>query len=303
MSTRVKNDLLSPEAVSRLGNLELIARKVVEGFITGLHRSPYHGFSVEFTDHRPYMPGDEMKNIDWKLYAKTDRYYIKQFEEETNLKAHLLIDSSKSMAYGTDGRGGGISKLRYSVLLAASLSYLLLRQKDGVGMVSFSDRLKQYIPPRARMSQLRVLLTSLQALEAEGLTDPLPIFRELAERIKRRGLIVVFSDLFTDSEEMLRSLKYFAHHEHEVIVFHILSPDEISLLGTGEVMYRDLETGETLQTNSWDIKKHYDRRMHDAIEKIRFSCRESLIDYHLVSTEQPFDKALLAFLEKRIRLG
>ena len=192
MSTKVKNDLLSPEAVSRLGNLELIARKVVEGFITGLHRSPYHGFSVEFTDHRPYMPGDELKNIDWKLYAKTDRYYIKQFEEETNLKAHLLIDSSKSMAYGTDGRGGGISKLRYSVLLAASLSYLLLRQKDGVGMVSFSDRLKQYIPPRARMSQLRVLLASLQSLEPEGLTKPLPIFRELAERIKRRGLIVVF---------------------------------------------------------------------------------------------------------------
>ena len=292
--------MLDPLVVSRLSNLELIARLVVEGFITGLHRSPYHGFSVEFTDHRPYMPGDELKNVDWKLYAKTDRYYIKQYEEETNLKAYLLLDASRSMAFS---QGGTLPKERYAVLLAASLSYLLLRQRDGVGLAVYSDALRQYIPPRARMSQLKALTAALQALQCDGLTRPLPIFRELAERIHRRGLIVVLSDLLTSPEETLRSLKYFAHRKNEVIVFHILDPTEISLAGRGEVIYRDMETGELLQTNSWEIKKAYDRKMKNMIAGLRARCRESLIDYQLVSTDTPFDKALFSFLEKRRRMA
>ncbi|HUU26782.1 MAG TPA: DUF58 domain-containing protein [archaeon] len=292
--------MLDPKVVSRLGNLELIARLVVEGFITGLHRSPYHGFSVEFTDHRPYMPGDELKNIDWKLYAKTDRYYIKQFEEETNLKAYLLIDASRSMAYN---QAGTLSKDRYAVLLAASLSYLLLRQRDGVGLALYSDTLRKYIPPRARMSQMKVLTGALQTLSCDGLTKPLPIFRELAERIHRRGLIVVLSDLLTRAEDTLRSLKYFTHHKHEVIVFQILDPTEISLAGRGELIYHDMETGEMLQANSWEIKPAYDSRMQRMIAELRKRCRESLIDYQLISTETPFDKALFSFLEKRKRLG
>jgi len=295
-----EQQMLDPLLISRLGNLELIARLVVEGFITGLHRSPYHGFSVEFTDHRPYMPGDELKNIDWKLYAKTDRYYIKQFEEETNLKAYLLIDVSRSMTYG---ESGSLSKDRYAILLAASLSYLLLRQRDGVGLGLYSDTLRKFIPPRARMGQLKALLAALGQVRCEGLTKPLPIFRELSERVHRRGLIIVLSDLLTSPEDMLRSLKYFVHHKHEVIVFHILDPSELSLSGRGEVIYQDMETGQSIQTNSWEIKQAYDRRMRQMIDALRRGCRESLIDYQLVSTDTTFDQALFAFLEKRIRMG
>jgi uncharacterized protein (DUF58 family) len=292
--------MLDPRVVSRLDNLELIARRVVEGFITGLHRSPYHGFSVEFTDHRPYMPGDELKNVDWKLFAKTDRYYIKQFEEETNLKACLLLDASRSMDFR---QGGATTKARYAALLAASLVYLLLHQRDGVGLAVYSDTLRTYIPPRARMTQLTALLGALDQVRCEGLTRPLPVFREMSQRIHRRGLIVVLSDLLTGMEDTLRALKYFAHHKHEVIVFHILDPLEISLSGRGEVLYRDMETGEYLQTNSWEIKQAYDKRMEEMIGALRRRCRESGIDYQLVSTDTPFDKALFSFLEKRMRMG
>lgn len=293
--------MLDPRVVSRLGNLELIARQVVEGFITGLHRSPYHGFSVEFTDHRPYMPGDELKNIDWKLYGKTDRYYIKQFEEETNLKAWLLLDSSRSMLYPENT--GNLSKHRYAVLLAASLSWLLLHQRDSVGLAAYGEKLLGFIPPRARTSQLHLLLGSLHDLECSGLTRPLTIFRELAQRMHRRGLIIVISDLLTGTDETLRALKYFVHHKHEVIVFHVLDPTEISLPGAGEVLYRDMETGEYLQTNAWDVKQAYDKRMEEMIAVLRRECREALIDYQLVSTATPFDRALHAFLEKRMRMG
>ena len=298
--TGQSSQMLDPLVVSRLGKLELIARLVVEGFITGLHRSPYHGFSVEFTDHRPYMPGDERKNIDWKLYAKTERYYIKQFEEETNLKAYLLLDTSRSMAFSQQGT---LPKDRYAVLLAASLAYHLLRQRDGVGLALYSEKLQRYIPPRARMSQMKVLTGALENLRCEGLTRPLPIFRKLADRIHRRGLIVVLSDLLTAPEDTLRSLKYFAHHKHEVIVFHILDPAELSLPGRGEVIFSDMETKETLQTNTWEIKAAYDRQIERLTRELRMRCRESLIDYQLVSTNTPFDKALFSFLEKRKRLG
>ncbi|MEA2064419.1 MAG: DUF58 domain-containing protein [Gemmatimonadota bacterium] len=299
MSLRTR-ELLDPLVVSRLGNLELVARRVVEGFITGLHRSPYHGFSVEFTDHRPYMPGDELKHVDWKLFAKTERYYIKQFEEETNLKAYLLLDTSNSMAYA--GRES-LSKIRYAVLLAASLGYLLLRQRDGVGLARYDEHLRDFIPPRARPGQLNLLLTALDKVECAGLTRPLPIFRELTERIHRRGLIIVLSDLLTRTEDTLRALKYFVHHKHEVIVFHLLCPDEISLAGGGEVTYRDMETGEILRTNAWDIKRDYDQSMGEMIGGLRKSCREAFIDYQLVSTGTPFETALFSFLEKRMRMG
>jgi len=298
--TSATSQMLDPRVVSRLGNLELIARQVVEGFITGLHRSPYHGFSVEFTDHRPYLPGDELKSVDWKLYARTGRYYIKQFEEETNLKAYLLVDSSRSMEYAAGGR---IAKSRYATLLAACLAWLLIHQRDSVGLALYADSLRSFIPPRARLSQLNILLAELQGLTCAGLTAPLPIFRELAQRMHRRGLIIVLSDLLTAPEETLRALKYFAHHKHEVIVFHLLDPSEISLEGAGEVLYRDMESGRWLQANAWEVKSAYDSRMEEMIGSLRRSCREARIDYQLVSTDTPFDRALYAFLEKRMRLG
>ncbi len=300
MSLRTESRMLDPLVVSRLENLELIARQVVEGFITGLHRSPYHGFSVEFTDHRPYMPGDERKNIDWKLFAKTDRYYIKQFEEETNLKSYLLIDSSRSMAFKGEGTLG---KSRYAAMLAASLSYLLLRQRDGVGLALYSDKLHDYVPPRARMSQLGLLSAKLEGMKCDGLTSPLPVYRELAERIHRRGLIIVISDLLTAPEDTLRALKYFSHRKHEVIVFQILDPSELGLPGGGEILFRDMETGENLQTHAWQIKQEYDREVAAMIADLRSRCRESMIDYQLVSTATPFESALYSFLEKRRRLG
>lgn len=299
MSTRAMQ-MLDPRVVSRLGNLELIARQVVEGFITGLHRSPYHGFSVEFTEHRPYLPGDELKNVDWKLYARTGRYYIKQFEEETNLKAYLLVDSSSSMDFSAGGR---ITKSRYAALLAACLAWLLIHQRDSVGLALYNDSLRGFIPPRARLSQLNLLLAELQGISCVGLTTPLPVFRELAQRMHRRGLIVVLSDLLTATEETLRALKYFVHHKHEVIVFQVLDPSEISLEGAGEVIYRDMESGRWLQANAWEVKPAYDSRMQGLIGELRRSCREARIDYQLVSTDTPFDRALYAFLEKRMRMG
>ncbi|NOY76402.1 MAG: DUF58 domain-containing protein [Calditrichaeota bacterium] len=290
---------LHPDVVSRLSNMNLRARLVVEGFIIGLHRSPYHGFSVEFSEHRQYMPGDEPKRIDWKVYGKTNRFYVKQFEEETNLKSYILLDASASMGY----KSGRISKLTYASYLAASLTYLMLRQQDSVGLVTFDQKIRKYIPPRAVSNYLHVILGELDKIRSGHETDVSETFHELAERIKRRGLIIVLSDLFDDPHRVLSGLKHFRHKKHEVIVFHILDPMERTFTFKGETIFKDLETGEEISTQAWHIRKDYREQMQNFIETYKRHCLENRIDYVLIDTSEPFDKALFDYLVKRKRIG
>ena len=291
--------VLSPEVVSRLGRLDLVARLVVEGFITGLHRSPYHGFSVEFAEHRPYMPGDPVKDIDWKAYGKSDRLYVKEYEEETNLKAYLLLDQSGSMGFSSDG----VSKLEYGCYLAAALCYLLLRQRDAVGLITFDRRIRRYLPPRSVQSYLHVVLSALARAESGSETDLSVVLHEMAERIERRGLIVVLSDLLDDPERVLSGLKHFRHRKHEVLVFHILDPRERDFAFGRRAKFVDLETGEDVETEPWHIQRAYRERIDGLIRRYRRGCREDFIDYVGIDTSQAFDAALFGYLAKRKRLG
>lgn len=290
---------LNPEVVSKLASMELKARLVVEGFIVGLHRSPYHGFSVEFAEHRQYMPGDDFRHIDWKVYGKSDRFYIKQFEEETNLKAYILLDASNSMGYKSDG----ISKLEYGSYLAASLTYLMLRQQDAPGLLVYDEKIRSYIPPRGAQSHITPILRRLNDTVPSSGTDSAVAFHELADRIKRRGLIIVISDLLDDPEKFLLGLKHFRHRQHEVIVFQVLDPFERSFAYGAEARFKDMESSRELLTDPWQIRKEYLARMEEYLETISRACRDSQIDYHLLDTSVPFDKALFGYLAKRSKLG
>jgi len=289
---------LRPDVVSRLSGLEIKARLVVEGFIAGLHRSPYHGFSVEFAEHRQYMPGDPIRNIDWKVYSRTDRFFVKEFEEETNLKAYLLLDISGSMGYHSNG----ISKLEYGSYLCAALSYLMLQQRDSVGLVTFDRKIQKYIPPKSAATHLHVLLSQLDKIQASQTTNVSSALHEMAERIKRRGLIILISDLFDYPEKIMSGLKHFRHRKHEVIVFHILDPRERDFSFPSEAIFKDIETQEEILTSPWQIQKDYQAKLQEWIEKYRLESRESLIDYVLLDTSVPFDEALFAYLSKRQRL-
>lgn len=290
---------LQPDTVSKLKGMELRARMVVEGFIAGLHKSPYHGFSVEFAEHRQYMPGDNIRSVDWKVFAKTDKFFIKQFEEETNLKGYLLLDCSASMNYRSGDR---ISKFDYAGLLSGALSYMMLRQRDAVGLVTYDQRIRKYIPPRSKSGHLHVMLNEISAQEPSNLTDVSVALHEMAERIKRRGLVVIMSDLLDEADKIISGLKHFRHNKHEVIVFHILDPRERDFAFGGEAAFKDMETGEELTTLPFQIKKDFAAQVKAFSEQIAAACRQSDIDYHLIDTSTPFDKALYAFLAKRERL-
>jgi uncharacterized protein (DUF58 family) len=292
-------EYLKPETVSKLKGMELRARMVVEGFIAGLHKSPYHGFSVEFAEHRQYMPGDSIRDIDWKLYAKSDKFFIKQYEEETNLKGYLLLDCSRSMAYHS---GAQISKLDYAGMLSGALSYMMLRQRDSVGLVTFDQKIRRYIPPRSKAGHLHVMLKEIADQRPSELTDISHTLHEMAERIKRRGLVIIMSDLLDDAEKIISGLKHFRYNQHEVIVFHILDPRERDFAFGSDALFRDMETGEEITTSPYQIKKDFQKQVKAFAEEIAMACRQSNIDYHPIDTSMPFDKALYAFLGKRERL-
>jgi len=292
--------MLDPEVVARLDHLDVRARAVVEGFIAGMHRSPFHGFSVEFAEHRPYMPGDPLKNIDWKVWARTDRLLVKQYTEETNLRCHLLLDLSGSMGFRSPR--APMSKVDYARCLSAALAYLMLQQQDAVGALLFTDRPLRFVPARSVRSHLDVVLRTLGELEPEGRTRLGPALHELAERIKRRGLVILCSDLMDDPAEVLLGLQHFRHRHHEVIVFHVLDPDESEFPYTDTSTFVDVESGERLTTEPWEIAKRYRARLAAWAERYRRACRENRIDYVPLDTRTPFDQALLAYLEKRARL-
>jgi len=316
---------LDPVVVSKLGRMELKARLIVEGFIAGMHRSPYHGFSVEFAEYRQYMQGDNVKNLDWKVYAKTDRFYIKEFEEETNLKATILLDRSGSMGFSSAGgadagrnRGGGagkaaamdaagrsraVSKLTYGKLLAASLAYLMIKQHDAAGLCIFDEEIRELIPHRSVRRHLLYLLSSLEKLDAGEKTAISPTLHKIAERVKRRGLVVLISDLMDDPEDVLMGLKHFRHRQHEVIVFHVLDRMEVDLDYRDEVEFIDLESGRRVRAEPAFLKEGYAKAVEEWIAMMSKGCKEHQIDYNLVMTDTPFDTALTAYLNKRRRLG
>jgi uncharacterized protein (DUF58 family) len=291
---------LDPAVVARLSHLDVRARLVVEGFIAGMHRSPFHGFSVEFAEHRPYMPGDPLKNLDWKVWARSDRLLIKQYTEETNLRCHLLMDLSGSMAFKS--ARAAMSKFEYAQSLAAALAYLMLQQQDAVGAMLFADRPLQYLPSRAVRSHLDELLKALGSAAPQGRTRLGPALHELAERIKRRGLIVLLSDLMDVPADVLLGLQHFRHRRHEVVVFHILDPDELEFPYTDTATFVDMESGDRLTTEPWEIAKRYRERLASWTAQYARACRENRIDYVRLDTRTPFDQALLAYLEKRSRL-
>ena len=257
--------LLDPHFISKLTRLDLTARLVVEGFLTGLHRSPYHGFSVEFAEHRQYMPGDPLRHLDWRVLAKSDRKFIKQYEEETNLRSMLLVDTSASMGYGSHG----VTKLDYARQLAAALAYLMLRQNDAVGMFAFATGRAELIPPRSTLGHARPLLLLLERLTPGGTTDFASSLHSLAERMTRRGLVILISDLLDDPERIAQAIHHFRHRKHEVLVFHVLDPQEVAFDFEREAVYVDLETGERVTTRPQELRTDYRAdRLHDPVARL-----------------------------------
>jgi uncharacterized protein (DUF58 family) len=288
---------LDPAALSRLGGMELVARLVVEGFITGLHKSPYQGFSVEFAEHRQYMPGDEIRYIDWKVFGKSDRYYVKKFEEETNLRAYIVLDASGSMNYRYDEKG--ITKFEYGCYLSASLAYLMLKQRDSVGLTIFDTHIRKHIPPRGAATHLHAIMSALEGAEPGNETNISTIFNELAKRIVRRGLVIVISDLLDNPAEVLSSIKHLRHRKHEVIVFHLLDKAEMTFPFEGPVVFRDMETDRTLPTQAEALKAGYLEQLQAFIQEYRRGCGGSMIDYVQLDTATPFDYALSSYLSRR----
>jgi uncharacterized protein (DUF58 family) len=299
---------LDPVAISQLATMELRARLIVEGFITGLHRSPYHGFSVEFAEHRPYNPGDELRHVDWKVYAKTDRYYIKQYEEETNLRHYVLLDTSPSMRYRGEA---DLSKFEYGAYLAAGLHNLMLKQRDATGLIGFDESVHTLRPPKATPGYLRQLLATLEQMQdrdATGTrTSAAAALDEVAERIGRRSLVVVITDLFENiaaHDDLLKALRHLRHRGHEVIVFHVLEgqterrfdfPDRPTL-------FRDVETGEEVTLQPGQLREHYEEAVDHFVDHFRRSCLEHDIDFAELDTNESYDTALRAYLNKRSRL-
>ena len=299
---------LDPVVVSRLNNMELRARLIVEGFITGLHKSPYHGFSVEFAEHRPYNPGDELRHVDWKVYAKTDRHYVKQYEEETNLRHYVVLDTSPSMRYR---HTGPLSKLEYGAYLAAALHFLMIKQRDATGLIAFDEAVHTLLRPKSTQSNLRQILARLENLADLApngrQTNAAVALNEAAEHIARRSLVVVITDLFENvgaHEDLLRALRHLRHRGHEVLVFHVLESETERRFRFPDVpmVFRDMETGEELSLQPAQLRTHYAEAVQHFTDRFRRRCLERNIDFIELDTGAPYDKALLAYLNKRRKL-
>jgi len=288
---------LDPAVVARLGTLELKARTVVEGFIAGLHRSPFKGFSVEFAEYRQYIPGDDLSTMDWKVYARSDRHYVKKFEEETNLHCQLLLDVSGSMAYGSRG----MSKFEYAACLAASLGYLMNRQRDGVGLVAFSDRIVDAVPSSTKAGHLRNLLVALDRLEVGSRTNVAKPLHQVAESLTKRGLVVLISDLLDDADSVIRGLKHFQYRGSDVLVFHVLDADELEFPFDRTARFEDLESGDEVVAVPDAVRQHYLKQLGALIDRYRRELGAARIDYQLLSTAEPLEMALLAYLSTRSR--
>jgi uncharacterized protein (DUF58 family) len=285
-----------PKVLAGISNLALRARWVVEGMMSGIHRSRAKGFSVEFEEHREYSPGDEIRRIDWKALGKFDRYFIKEYEDETNLRAYLLVDASGSMNYASDG----ISKFDYACTLTASLAYLILKQQDAAGIVTFSNRIESFVPPRAKRDYLIQILHALENRGPAGDTNVAKILEEIAGQIKRRGLVVLVSDLLDEPEQILNGLRQFRFRGNDVIVFHLLDQAELDLPFEGNILFEDLEaTDLRVITDPRTIRTTYRQVVEEFITNMRKQCHDNAIDYQMISTATPLDRALASYLSWR----
>jgi uncharacterized protein (DUF58 family) len=287
---------LHPEAIKRITRLDFRARHIVEGFLSGMHRSPYFGQSVEFRQHRQYTFGDDPRYVDWKVWAKQDRYYVKQFEEDTNLRGTLLVDVSGSMRYGR----GPLNKYEYGCTVAVSLAYLLLRQQDAVGCVAFDQGVRMAVPLRTRRSHLDAVIQALDASHPAEKTDLYPILREVAKTFPRRGMMIIISDLLTARDGLLRGLKLLRSRGHDVMVFHLLDDDELDFPFTGPTRFEGLELPDTLRCNPRALREGYLKAMGDYLDEVRLGCARHNVDYALLRTSQPLDAALAAYLSNRL---
>lgn len=292
---------LDPRAIEKIKRLEVRARAVVEGFLTGQHKSPYHGFAVEFASHREYVPGDDIRHIDWKVWSKTDRYFIKEYETETNLQATILVDASKSMSYGANSDRQW-SKYDYAATAAAALAFLLQQQQDAVGLVTFNTQVDRRLPPSSHPSHLKRLLHELEQTQPDQQTDIPEVFGELAAQVRSPGIVVLISDLFADAQQLGDAFDQLRLRRHEVIVLHTLHADELEFPFDDNTLFRGLETDHALQSDPRALRKSYLQIMHRFVERMRGLCASKGIDYVLMNTDEPLDAVLASYLNLRQRI-
>lgn len=289
---------LDPAIIARLGTIDLKARTIVEGFLTGLHRSPYKGFSVEFAEYRQYLPGDDLATLDWKVFARSDKHFVKKYEEDTNLTCHLLLDVSRSMGYGS----GEITKLQYGSYLTAALAYLMHRQRDSFGLIAFDDRIAALLPASARAGHLRTVLHALEKLELGARTNVAKPLNDLAAAVRKRGMVVLVSDLLDDPATVLDGLKHFRYRGTDVIVFHILDPFELKFPFEHAARFRDMETEEEVMAVPGAVREDYIQKVQDRIAHYRRELGLAGIDYCLLDTSQPLELGLMSYLMTRRRV-
>jgi uncharacterized protein (DUF58 family) len=287
---------LNPRTLASLQGLDLQARMVVEGYVAGMHKSPYHGFSVEFAEHREYVAGDDIRHIDWKVWSKTDKYYLKQYEEETNLLTYLLLDTSESMGYASDDN---VTKLQYGQYVAAALAYLVLQQQDSVGLATFDEQLRRYLRPSSQAAHLKELFHIMDVSPARQKTEMGSIFHDLAERFKKRGVVVLISDLFDDVASILNGLRHFRHRRHEVIVFHILDPAEIDFPFRETTLFKGLEGLPEVLTEPYALRKAYQAEVAEFLRELKKGCQMVNIDYVPLRTDQDLDAPLTSYIASR----
>jgi uncharacterized protein (DUF58 family) len=286
---------LDPVTLAKVRNLEFRARLIVEGYLSGMHTSPYHGFSVEFAQHREYVPGDDIKHLDWKVYVRTDRYYLKQYEQDSNLVCWLLVDQSESMLY----RSGPVSKYEYCCMIGAALAYLILRQQDSIGMATFDDRIRQMIPPSSQAGHLHEVLKVLDDGGARERTRLAPVFHEMAERVRRRSVIVILSDLLDDVPDLLKGLRHLRHNGHEVLVFHVLDPAELDFPFQTATLFRGLEQLPALATEPRVLRSAYLHELQAYLGELERGCREQEVDYVRLGTNANLGITMSAYLAQR----
>ncbi len=289
-------EYLRPDVIQQVKRLDLRARFIVEGFLSGLHNSPYHGFSVEFSEHRKYTPGDDIRQIDWGVYAKTDRFYIKKYQAETNLDAYLLVDGSASMDFATGGR---MTKMDYAICLAAAFGYMMINQQDSVGLMTFDEKLRTFLPPKSKRSHLTNILATLARTKPAGETRLAEAIHQAAAKISKRSLIILLSDLLADQEEVLKALHHLKYCGHDLIIFQVLDYSEVAFDFDGQVSFEEPETGEEIQADPQGIRAAYLAELKRFIDEYRRQCQAVRADFVTVDNSMTFDKALLEFLIER----
>jgi uncharacterized protein (DUF58 family) len=287
---------LDPLTLAKVRSLELQARLIVEGYLSGMHKSPYHGFSVEFAQHREYVPGDDIKHVDWKVYGRTNRFYLKQYEEETNLVCWLLLDISESMQF----RSGPVSKYDYACMVASALSYLILHQQDSVGLVTFDDQVRRLLRPSSQPSHLKQMVQVMNIGAAREKTQLAPIFHDLAERITRRSIVIILSDLFDEVPDLLAGLKHLRHKRHEVVIFHILDGAELDFPFQEATLFRGLEQFPELLTDPRSLRQGYLDEIQSFILEVQRGCRGQNVDYVQLRTDTNLGVALSSYLAQRL---